>query len=397
MILAPLAVMAAPAMVTEIVKTPQGYQLLHHGKPYFIKGAGAHKELLPLFKAAGGNSIRTWGAGPDIGELLDKCQEMGITVTVGIWLRKEEDGFRYDKKEDRQSQYRHAIETVRKYKHHPAVLMWAVGNEMELGAPDDRVWHYVERIARIFKRNDPTRPVMTVVADMWPQKMDAILRWAPSIDILGVNSYEGLPSLESRMTRWTKPYVLTEFAFTQGQEGRRLPFGLSLEMNSTRKAEGTKANYEKTILGLPGRVLGSYYFHWSKSSTQTASMHSAFLRTGEKLGVIDELTRLWSGKEPENRAPVIRSAKALDKDEQSWELDVVDPDGDSLDYTLEVTDEDPAKRFVGDFEKELPKVVNQAVGPRFTIPSLPKGRYRAYVIIRDGKGAAAMWNNPFQR
>ena len=64
------------------------------GKPYFIKGAGG-RSYLDVLKACGGNSIRTWGE-EDIEPLLDRCQELGLTVTVGIWLGQPRQGFRYD-------------------------------------------------------------------------------------------------------------------------------------------------------------------------------------------------------------------------------------------------------------------------------------------------------------
>ena len=45
----------------KIVKNDSGYELLRDGKPYFIKGAGGWTRLKEL-AAAGGNSVRTWGA-----------------------------------------------------------------------------------------------------------------------------------------------------------------------------------------------------------------------------------------------------------------------------------------------------------------------------------------------
>jgi hypothetical protein len=394
---AAFALTLAASPVTELRQGPQGWQLIHDGKPFVIKGAGASLDLLDELREAGANTVRTWGMGDDSQAFLDRAHSLGLKVIAGVWLRKDPD-FSYDDVSARRAQYSHAAEVVRKYKNHPAILMWAVGNEMELGAPDERVWNEVEHIARIFKRSDPNRPVMTVVADMWESKMKAILAHCPSIDLLGVNSYDGLPTLEGRMTDWKKPYVITEYAFSVPGGQKKTSFGLVEELNSTEKAASTKENTLRFVDGLPGRVLGGVFFHWSASSTQTASMHSAFLKTGEKLEVVDELTRLWKGEEPKNRAPLVESSRRLDEFGQSWEVLFADPDGDHLDLTLEIASEDPDKRFVGDFEQAQPVVQRIAVGSRFSLPAgLPAGRYRAYIIARDGQGGAAVWNHPFQR
>ena len=49
---------------------------------------------LEALKEAGGNSLRTWGE-DDLEPLLDRAQELGLTVTVGIWLGQERQGFNY--------------------------------------------------------------------------------------------------------------------------------------------------------------------------------------------------------------------------------------------------------------------------------------------------------------
>lgn len=380
---------AAPP--TQLVHGDDGWTLLRHGQPYFVKGAGAHTELLPALVAAGANSVRTWGVGGDAEAYLDRCHALGLTVTVGIWLRKDPD-FSYDDKAARLGQVQHAVDVVRRLRDHPAVLMWAVGNEMELGAPDERVWQDVERIAKVFKRWDD-RPVMTVVADMWPEKMDAILRHCPSIDLLGVNSYDGLPTLETRMTRWTKPYLVTEYHYAG--LGRPDPTtGLLDEPSTTRKAASLRELYQNTILGHPGRVLGGYFFHWSLSSTQTSGLYSCFLKTGEKTESVDALTELWGGPVPANRAPSVRGAVEISAGE--WQIDAWDPDGDALSAELEVIRERTEERFVGDFEQTVPVVLKQPTGLRFKLPALPAGVYRAVVVIRDGKGGAAVWNTDFR-
>src|SRR5437867_2576833 len=92
----PRAAMAAvpsqPSLV-QVVRADGGYRLLRDGTPYFIKGAGGDGSLEAL-AAAGGNSVRTWGADA-VGPILDQAHQLGLTVTVGIWLGHERHGFNY--------------------------------------------------------------------------------------------------------------------------------------------------------------------------------------------------------------------------------------------------------------------------------------------------------------
>src|SRR5688500_20152010 len=86
---------AAPVPVRlERAASGGGWQLLRDGKPYYIKGGGGDgsKELLAKL---GGNSSRTWGVGDDTQAKLDEAQRLGLTVTLGIWLRHTSDGFSY--------------------------------------------------------------------------------------------------------------------------------------------------------------------------------------------------------------------------------------------------------------------------------------------------------------
>lgn len=387
---------AGKPLPTQLVKKGSSYQLLRHGKPFFIKGAGVETAKLKELKAAGANTFRTWGVGDDTQAVLDEAQKLELNVVVGIWLRKVEDGFSYDKPADRESQYKHAQEAVTKFKNHPAVLMWAVGNEMELGAPDERVWQDVEKITKIFKQND-SRPVMTVVADMWPDKMKAILKNCPSLDMLGVNSYDGLPSLHERLKDWKKPYVITEFAWSRRGIPEKTSFGLINEPNSTEKAQSIEKNYKETILAFPGRVLGSFLFHWSRSTTQVSSLHGIYLKTGEKLEAVDTMTRLWKGTPPKNTAPRLNLAREMNTAQTQWELSATDPDGDRISWELVVIREQTESRFVGDFEKAQPIVFQSRIDNRFGIPKMETpGGYRAFAIGRDGKGGAVVWNHPFQ-
>lgn len=105
------------------------------------------------------------------------------------------------------------------------------------------------------------------------------------------------------------------------------------------------------------------------------------------------MTQLWTEKPPKNRAPRIRT---VDWTNVCGRIDAADPVSDPLFLQLEIVNEDKP-RFVGDFEKDLGVEYRQKVASTFTFPkNLKPGRYRAYIFVRDGKGAAAVANHVFK-
>ena len=180
-----------------VLKTSNGrHQLLRNGSPYFINGAGGHTHLKQLV-AAGGNSIRTWGT-DNLDEILDAAQKHKLTVCVGLWLGHERHGFNYQNQQSVVEQLETSLAAIRKYKDHPAVLMWGIGNEMEGAGNNPAIWYAVNHIARECKRIDPNHPTMTVIAELGESKVQNIERFCPDIDIIGVNSYGGLTSMAKR-------------------------------------------------------------------------------------------------------------------------------------------------------------------------------------------------------
>ena len=80
-------------------------------------------------------------------------------------------------------------------------------------AQTEDVWSEMNYLAERIKETDTNHPVMSVVANINPNKIKAIQKYAPAIDILGINAYASAAGLASRIKDydWEKPYVLTEF------------------------------------------------------------------------------------------------------------------------------------------------------------------------------------------
>jgi hypothetical protein len=396
---------ASPVPV-ELQQTAEGWQLLRGGEPYFVRGAGGQASLEQLV-TAGGNSIRTWGA-DDIDALLDRAHALGLSVTVGIWLGHERHGFDYGDPAQVSAQMERAREAVLRYKDHPAVLLWGIGNEMEGFAEGDdpRIWKAVNDIAAMVKRIDPHHPTMTVTAEIGGARVKSIKEHCPAVDIHGINSYGGAPSLVERYRKagGTKPIILTEFGPPGVWEVGKNEWGSAAEPTSTEKARFYRKSYDGAVLAAPGLTLGSYAFAWGHKVEATATWYGMFLPDGSMLGAVDAMTEAWSGKPPANRAPEVRSFEVVGSPKrQPGDIVVVkgdftDPEGAQLKTEWVLRRESQDYAAGGDYRR-LPRemkgaiVESSASSARVRMPEYP-GPYRLFVSVFDSGGSAATASVP---
>ncbi|MBW2191153.1 MAG: hypothetical protein JRG93_16505 [Deltaproteobacteria bacterium] len=397
---------SANAIPVELRQTEHGWQLLRGGEPYFIRGAGGGASLEQL-AAAGANSVRTWGA-DDIDARLDAAHALGLSVTVGIWLGHERHGFDYNDKTQVSEQLERARQTVLRYKDHPAVLLWGIGNEMEgFGAGDNPdIWTAVNDIAAMVKKLDPLHPTMTVTAELGGGRIDGVHKRCPAIDIHGINSYGGALSVAERYRAGgaTKPYVLTEFGPPGVWEIPKNDWGAPVEPTSTEKAAFYRRSYESGVIGAPGLALGSYVFTWGFKMEATPTWYGMFLEDGARLEAVDVMTELWSGSRPKNLAPrveplVIEGEPQLDPgDEVRVRAVIADPEGAAIRVRWVLRRESGEYATGGDFRPVPPEVEGavlegRANGARLRMPREP-GPYRLFLYAYDAAGRAATANVP---
>ena len=401
---------AGPSVVT-IEHTADGWQLLRNGEPYFIKGAGGNESLDKLV-AAGGNSIRTWDA-ENIGWLLDEAQKQGLSVAVGIWLEHERHGMNYDDPAQRKAQLDRVRTLVNQWKDHPAVLLWGVGNEVENDGDMGKALRAIEDAAALIKQLDPNHPTMSVTAEIGADKAKRVVESCPSIDILGINSYAGIASLPQRLNAQgvtDKPYIVTEFGPRGHWESPHAQWGAPIEPSSSEKFDMYRKNYAEGIAAPKGRCLGSYVFLWGHKQEVTYSWYGMFLPSGETTPTIDAMIYSWTGKLPEQRAPLVDpirfSAGNQPKVKPGQTLSAFpkaeDPNGDELRYEWEVISESRDRRTGGDREAAPPayetdfEVSTKPNGQRvsFKAPTEP-GPYRLFLVVHDGTGRAGTANMPF--
>ena len=400
----PLLTPIVPAV--DVRETTGGYRLYRNGAPYFVKGVGGSARLDDLV-ACGGNSIRGWGA-ERAGADLDAAARRGLTMTVGVWLGHRS-YFDYGDPAQVKKQLESVRATLLRHRAHPALLMWGLGNEMEVDGNDTpALWKAIDDLHAMARTVDPRHPAMTVVADVSREKIERIKRYAPHLAILGINSYGGATSLPERLRAygWTKPYVLTEFGPTGPWEAKKTAWGAAPEPDSRAKALRYRESYLAAVERNRRQCLGSYAFLWGDKQEETPTWFGMFLPTGERTQAVDEMASLWTGRARGNRAPVVKSfacdllgqeARPGATGEATVGAD--DPDGDPLAYEWRILRESSSKGYAGEGEAK-PGVVDNPVskerGPRvrFAVPQAP-GAYRLYLTVRDGKGNAGTANAPF--
>ncbi len=384
------------------------WQLLRGGEPFDLKGVGGggSKELLAEF---GGNTFRTWGVDADLQEQLDEAHQLGLAVVVGHWLGHERHGFDYDDPIAVQEQFDRVKRDVMKFKDHPAVLMWGIGNEMEGFAEGDnpKIWNHVNDIALMIKEIDPNHPTMTVTAEIGGERIKSVQNLAPAIDIHGINSYGGFPSLLQRYKAQggTKPVLITEFGPPGTWEVGRTSFGAPPELTSTQKGEIYRNAYLNGCKANSDVCLGGFAFIWGYKMEATTTWFGMFLPTGEKLAAVDVMTEIWSGEPPSNLSPIIERVELIGSDvvkpgdRMNIELEVSDPDGDKLSVEWMVRGEASEYITGGDAQSvpfDLGGIVQSSSVNGATLIAPGGGIYRLYITVRDGEGSAAVANIPFK-
>ncbi len=370
-----------------------GERVLVDGRPFQVRGA-AGTVRLDVLKGAGANTIRTYGEAPDA--VLAEAQRLGLRVIVGFWLEHPRRGFDYRDPRQAQEQLDALAAFVRKYRHHPALLMWGLGNEVESELTDDSaVWPGIGQAAKLVRELDPKHPIMAVLAEAGGTKIARLIKAAPDVDVLGVNSYgEALPSLPARVRGqgWKGPLIVTEAGPIGQWQAQRKPWGAAIEPSSTEKAERMRS----LLAGLEAQTQGQILFYWGQKQEVTPTWHSLLLPDGTWNQMVEVMAEAWKGATPAgNRAPRIGR---FDLEAGRAVLEATDPDGDPLRVQWEVMAESTDLRKAGDLEsvpKSFPQALLSSDNGGARIGGLPPGPYRLFVTVRDGRGAAATGNLPF--
>ncbi len=400
----------AQVIKVEITKNANGnYQLLRGNNPFYVKGAGGDV-LMDKTLSAGGNSVRLWGA-ENAQAVLDEAQKKGLTVMLGLWMPPERHGFDYSDKWACQDQVEQFKSIVNRFKNHPALLLWGVGNEVDLEYTDFSVWKAVQNIAAMIHEEDKNHPTCVVTAGIDAPEVSLIKEYCPDIDILGVNTYGDLPSLPEkiRLFGWTKPYLVTEWGPNGHWEVAKTKWGAAIEQTSTEKAITYRERYVNYIQNDSSLCLGSYAFLWGQKQETTPTWYGVFV-DGKQTEAVNVLQEVWSGTAPKNWAPQIdsfllnntlpfKSVELKKGVKTNVKLHINHKDISSLGFNWELLPESEFTKSGGDVEKRpdampISMKGDNNVGYSFNAP-YQKGAYRLFVYIIDKHEQVACANFPF--
>ena len=399
----------------ELKKDQSGYHLYANSEPFFIRGAGLEGGSIVELAQHGGNSMRTWRTDNHFRtgqEILDEAYENGVMVCMGIEIARERHGFDYNDSIAVKEQLEYATGEVLKYKDHPALLAWGIGNELNLRATNDKVWDAVEEISVMIHTLDPNHPTTTMLAGANKEVLDAISERCKSLDFLSFQLYGDIVNLPRyiKESGYTGPFVVSEWGATGHWEVAKTEWGRPIEQTSHEKAEAYKQRYEKVIDAMKEQCIGSYVFLWGQKQERTPTWYGMFLESGENTESTDVMQFLWTGNWPENRSPellefTLNGKSAYDNVRLapgiacSASVIVEDHENDLLKYRWEIIPEVPENMQSdgGDFEQRPHTIFNLESHDQqatFNAPTDP-GQYRLFIYAFDGHDNAATANIPF--
>jgi hypothetical protein len=405
--------MTSPAKVV-IQQNNDSYQLLVNNNPFFIKGAGLEFGQIDALASHNANSFRTWRTnnGEQSGkEVLDKAYKKGLYVTMGIEVARERHGFNYDDANAVKEQFDRIKEEVIELKDHPALLIWAIGNELNLRHTNPKVWDAVNAISKMIHEVDPNHLTTTTLAGLEQKGVTLIKERCQDLDLLSVQLYGEITELPERIKKfgWTGPYIVTEWGATGHWEVPKTEWGAPIEENSSIKAANYLDRYKKSIAIDTKKCLGSYVFLWGQKQERTPTWYGIFLENGKETESVDVMHYIWNNEWPENRSPQVKSfylngktayqnIKLTSNSIASATVNIKDPDEDILVYTWEILLESTELQDGGDFEKRPQSIdvkITKDTNGNFEFKTPSKGAYRLFVYASDNDNNVATTNIPF--
>ncbi|MEL7123913.1 MAG: glycoside hydrolase family 2 TIM barrel-domain containing protein [Bacteroidota bacterium] len=397
---------------SEIILTEEGYQLLLDGEPFYIKGAGlgGNGSIESLAKH-GANASRTWSTEKGR-EVLDKAHELGLKVMMGIWVGLERHGFDYNDEKAVKQQLESIREKVLALKDHPALMIWGIGNEMNHQSGNPKVWDAVNDISKMIHEVDPYHLTTTCLAGIGKREVDLVLGRSSDLDFLSIQLYGPMDILPKLIEEsgYDGPLLVTEWGATGYWEVGKTEWNAPLENNSSLKADLYLSRYQNSIESQSQQIIGSFVFLWGQKQERTPTWFGMFMPDGNETESVDMMHYAWNGEWPENRSPrlndfTLNDQRAVDNiklkagNDYSANVEVTDPDNDTLSYRWEIMRESNSQNTGGDAEY-VPPVINNAFienGASTSTFKAPdqEGAYRLFIYVEDGNFHTAHANIPF--
>jgi Glycosyl hydrolases family 2, TIM barrel domain len=396
------------------------YQLSVNGKPFYVKGfVGGNPSYSPDFIAgkqfdiaqkSGANAVRTSA----VRVSLDSAAKYGFKALADLPIYGERDGMDWNDETRKAELKAKVLGIVSDLKNHPALLVWALGNELDWIPPgkpyNSKLWTFFNDLAKEIHRIDPNHPVMTIVgfSDV-PKKLDELAVQCPDLDLLGINAYADLAEFsEAVIKHWKRPYLVTEWGPDGHWEVPKTTFKVALEQSSTEKAEVYRDRYKNAILKNRAFCLGSFVFYWHSKQEITHTWYGMFDEKGSATETVEAMQLSWSGKYPANRSPKILNYGIENKTDKKTVIlqkgqtfgvifETKDPENETVQLSYEIRPEAVYASYAGQGEQAAPIVANGPLNTQKTELKAPAepGKYRIFLRADDAHGHHAIANIPF--
>ena len=395
--------LAVPASAVETVTVSDG-QLQVGGKPFQIHGITyADKPKPEDFKKMAElevNALRTWGTGDTTKTLLDLAEKHHMKVLLGIWMRhgrpgaEGDDSFNWTNDEKgKQAQMDSALNAVKKFKDHPAVLGWGVGNEVILNIatePEKEAYaKYLETVCKAIKQLDPNHPVASVSA--WTTDVPYWEKHCPSLDLYGINVYGyavfAVPG-ELKKLGVKKPFFLGEFGATGEWELKPDSNGVRPEPKDEQKYETFAKGWPDVMKQSGDQFAGGFLFNFGNQLSHPGIWLDFFINDAYRPSYWGA-RKAFTGKDPVNEPPVIDAFLLRDPEKPrkpgEWidvRLDVIDKENNPVEVSFYYNQRigDRARR-----DAAMPLKHEPGSKPGFYKVQLPKdeGPTKIYAFARD--------------
>lgn len=393
----------------KIIKEDNQYKLLINEKETFIKGVGcglafgkSNENYLKMAKELGANAVRTWGIDQGNLKYLDEAYKQNLYVFAGLWLNPVYKNKKCSYLTDTKYQIKvrkKILSYVKKYKNHPSIIFWNVGNEVFLFTKDEQerigFARFLNSLIKAIKQIDKEHPV--IYTSSAATGLDYIIKYVPQVDAFGMNLYGGASLLiyECKKKNLNKPIFITEFGPLGEGDCQKDINKLSIEPNDNAKAIQYRNLYSE-ITNHKNAVCGVFAFHLGETTPNSLSWWNINFHN-LKRPAYAELFKLYNNSKEKIIIPKIKSFKVskqrkLKKGE--WieaSLIVSYPNKEELEYEYFCSSsiEGVLQYYVN---KRIPISVKGS-GPlvKIQVPA-QKGVFRLYGLVKNKNGYASIHN-----
>ena len=297
------------------------YELVKNNKPFYIRGAAGKSYFKELSKI-GGNTIRVYDT-INLGKVLNNASEANLSVIVDLPIPRfhEEYNF-YTNPISRDTLITNIKRTIKKYKDHPSLLMWMLGNEIEYpyGNIDKNFVKTFNELIETIRKIDPNHPISTTIDAVEKKRILSITRNSPGIDLISINIFGNIRNLDKELSKislfWNGPFLISEWGIEGPWTDNLTLWKAPIEPASSLKAEQYAERYNKYVKNTNKRCLGNLIFYWGQKQERTHTWFSLFSEKGSKSQTIYEMEKIWTGKYSENLPPKLVNVLLDGKDDK---------------------------------------------------------------------------------